>query len=481
MDNCFGDSDPKRANSVCETVKKTKANLVSDDPTTSTKLTVPGDYLNNNNCFGTRQYGNNKSSSLLVKPCSNATSDNYSCIEHNYGNSHKKEQLQCLNKRSGEECSAQTPKRLKPSEPSDESPSSTCSSTPSAWNELSSNQANSYEIPSTLGQDAMSILRCLSFDQQNNYSWTDNFQINYTQADYSKQNPNYSNLDSRCGNSFYDENYSQAISSNCHFNYPSSESHLVPYMQESMLESSKIDYEPSHTSSDASQLSCHESGIAPPPTPNIEAQQNVDSSSSNQSDNSQVTMEQCYMFCPMYSGESSIGSDQSMNYCYYISNDAKSNCPPMYYYQNGPQESSVSSVDSQPQSKASTPVHVQSPQSYGTPQSTNKVNVETKKVCGTYTASGEKIRRPPNAFMIFAKERRREILYSNQRITNKEVSKRLGVEWRNLPEETRARYQKLSEELRQEHQLKYPGRNRWGRVCYLNIFSPLWRVWAITH
>lgn len=81
----------------------------------------------------------------------------------------------------------------------------------------------------------------------------------------------------------------------------------------------------------------------------------------------------------------------------------------------------------------------------------------TRKAFGTFTASGEKIRRPPNAFMIFAKDRRREILYSNRSLTNKEVSKVLGSEWRLLSPDVRTRYQQMSEEMRHEHQLKYPG------------------------
>ena len=80
-----------------------------------------------------------------------------------------------------------------------------------------------------------------------------------------------------------------------------------------------------------------------------------------------------------------------------------------------------------------------------------------RKAYGTYSLNGEKIRRPPNAFMIFAKERRREILYSNRELTNKDVSKILGEKWHALPDEVRAQYKRLSDEMRAEHQSKYPG------------------------
>lgn len=76
----------------------------------------------------------------------------------------------------------------------------------------------------------------------------------------------------------------------------------------------------------------------------------------------------------------------------------------------------------------------------------------------THTVTGEKIRRPPNAFFIFSKDRRREILYSNRDLTNKEVSKMLGKQWYDLPDSQRAVYQQQAEELRQEHHAKYPGK-----------------------
>ncbi|KAH9398710.1 hypothetical protein TYRP_018518 [Tyrophagus putrescentiae] len=79
------------------------------------------------------------------------------------------------------------------------------------------------------------------------------------------------------------------------------------------------------------------------------------------------------------------------------------------------------------------------------------------KAQGTFTLSGEKIRRPPNAFMIFAKGRRRELLYSNRALSNKDVSRMLGHEWRDLSEEEREGFKVAANELRREHQAKYPG------------------------
>lgn len=68
-----------------------------------------------------------------------------------------------------------------------------------------------------------------------------------------------------------------------------------------------------------------------------------------------------------------------------------------------------------------------------------------------------KIRRPPNAFMVFAKEKRRDILYNNSHMSNKEASKLLGEMWRTLPESGRAPYQEEARLLKEEHKRMYPG------------------------
>jgi len=52
-----------------------------------------------------------------------------------------------------------------------------------------------------------------------------------------------------------------------------------------------------------------------------------------------------------------------------------------------------------------------------------------------YTAAAEpkeKIPRPPNAFMIFANEWRRKLAIQFSNESNKEISVRLGIMWKNL-------------------------------------------------
>jgi len=47
----------------------------------------------------------------------------------------------------------------------------------------------------------------------------------------------------------------------------------------------------------------------------------------------------------------------------------------------------------------------------------------------------EKIPRPPNSFMIFANEWRRQLATQFPNESNKEISVRLGLMWKNLSDE----------------------------------------------
>ncbi len=56
---------------------------------------------------------------------------------------------------------------------------------------------------------------------------------------------------------------------------------------------------------------------------------------------------------------------------------------------------------------------------------------------GDHNAKGEKIPRPPNSFMIFANEWRRQLASQFPNESNKEISVRLGLMWKNLGEEVK--------------------------------------------
>lgn len=55
-----------------------------------------------------------------------------------------------------------------------------------------------------------------------------------------------------------------------------------------------------------------------------------------------------------------------------------------------------------------------------------------KSACTAVSEPKEKIPRPPNAFMIFANEWRRKLATQHPNESNKEISVRLGVMWKNL-------------------------------------------------
>lgn len=66
------------------------------------------------------------------------------------------------------------------------------------------------------------------------------------------------------------------------------------------------------------------------------------------------------------------------------------------------------------------------------------------------------IKRPMNPFMVWSSEKRKEIAKENPRMHNSDISKRLGAEWKNLPQETKQIYIDKSNQLREEHKKQYP-------------------------
>jgi len=71
-------------------------------------------------------------------------------------------------------------------------------------------------------------------------------------------------------------------------------------------------------------------------------------------------------------------------------------------------------------------------------------------------ASGEKIKRPMNAFMLWSKQRRREISKTDPTIHNAQISKLLGEEWKMLPTEQKQPFLKESQELMVQHKKEHP-------------------------
>ncbi|XP_059488328.1 transcription factor SOX-30-like [Neocloeon triangulifer] len=71
-------------------------------------------------------------------------------------------------------------------------------------------------------------------------------------------------------------------------------------------------------------------------------------------------------------------------------------------------------------------------------------------------AGAGKIRRPPNAFMVFANEWRRKLAVENPSESNKDISIRLGVMWKSLSAGDKQSYYNAAKKADIEHKQKYP-------------------------
>ena len=70
--------------------------------------------------------------------------------------------------------------------------------------------------------------------------------------------------------------------------------------------------------------------------------------------------------------------------------------------------------------------------------------------------SEERIRRPPNAFMIFGQQYRKVLANQFQNLSNKQISKLLGNEWKKMEPMNKEHYHTLAREAYQTHLAKYP-------------------------
>ena len=66
------------------------------------------------------------------------------------------------------------------------------------------------------------------------------------------------------------------------------------------------------------------------------------------------------------------------------------------------------------------------------------------------------MKRPMNAFMVWARDARRRIAQENPKLHNAEISKQLGVSWRELSDEGKSPYRIEAKRIRETHIQKYP-------------------------
>ena len=71
--------------------------------------------------------------------------------------------------------------------------------------------------------------------------------------------------------------------------------------------------------------------------------------------------------------------------------------------------------------------------------------------------SPDHVKRPMNAFMVWSKQRRKELAQENPRMHNSELSKRLGAEWKALNEAAKRPYIDEAKRIREQHMIDHPG------------------------
>lgn len=70
--------------------------------------------------------------------------------------------------------------------------------------------------------------------------------------------------------------------------------------------------------------------------------------------------------------------------------------------------------------------------------------------------SPDHIKRPMNAFMVWSKERRKELAQENPRMHNSELSKKLGAEWKALSDTDKRPYIEEAKKIREHHMEEFP-------------------------
>lgn len=86
----------------------------------------------------------------------------------------------------------------------------------------------------------------------------------------------------------------------------------------------------------------------------------------------------------------------------------------------------------------------------------SKIPLANKDAAGASERRKVHVKRPMNAFMVWAQEARRKLSCTNRQVHNAELSKSLGRIWRGMTEEQKRPFMERADHLRRKHKQEYP-------------------------